>query len=246
MNPDAVRDLAALPWQFQLVLGSGYCAYLVAYVGLRGSHKPVDAIFASIAFGLIASAVLAMNTALGVPLRMATTFAATVAAGMLWRIVGRNLIRWLFRKTHYSWADDSSSAWDHIQEYSGRSPRQLSVKMDDGSYLYCTDTSRVGTLPFGPYILGTNGDVLMYVDQSETADGTVREVAGVFDQEWGDRITWIPAHRIRSIAVRYAVNPDESAAGSWWVKALAMAGLKRRRPGMAAAPVDSTSEDRCS
>src|SRR3546814_3890833 len=45
---------------------------------------------------------------------------------------------------------------------------QISVRLVDGSRLHCTQMHKVGDYPFGPAILGNNGDIAMYVDREDT------------------------------------------------------------------------------
>lgn len=48
-------ELLTLPWQVQIALGTGYAAYIVANIGNRAHHKPVDIAFSALVFGLFAS-----------------------------------------------------------------------------------------------------------------------------------------------------------------------------------------------
>jgi hypothetical protein len=133
---------------------------------------------------------------------MAIGVASALAAGTAWRFILREALRALLRYAGYSWADETASAWDCLQENSRYGVNQLTVELDDGRYLYCSDTRRVAKLPFGPFTLGARGDLLMYVDRSQSPSGEVRDVEGVFDEDWGDLVTYIPKERIRKIAIR--------------------------------------------
>lgn len=214
MDPELIQKITALPWSLQIVMASGFCGYLVAYVGIRYGHKTTDTVFLSLAFGLVASLVISLPLQVPLQVKAALAFGASLLAGVLWRTVMRSFVRDILRKLNYSWSDDSLSAWDRLQEDSKNSPTQLTVEMDDGRYLFCTDTKRVMNLPFGPYVLGASGDVLMYVDRSINKQGEEREVPGTFSDDWGNLVTYIPKEHIRKIALRFeAINPRAGAEG---------------------------------
>ena len=213
MEPDTLSKIANLPWNLQTVLASGYIAYLTAYVGLRQNHKTADLVFNSLAFGMVAALSIWMTPALNQPAKMAVAFASTVVAGMVWRAKLRETVRQFFRWSGYSWSDDTNSALEHLLEYSKTPPWQLSVETDDGTFCYSTDLSRTGDFAFGPYVLGTNGDVLMYVDAREDAKGNRTEHDWMSDPEKGDLVTYIPANRIRSIGIRFPW-PTSAAVGA--------------------------------
>ena len=202
VDPEYLKRLTSLPWELQLVLAAGYCAYLTAYVGIRHHHRTTDTIFASLTFGLIAYSALFAMSAYSVPSRIAIALVSAVGAGIIWRVVGRSLLKWIFRKTRYSWADDTPSAWEYLQENSRYGPTQLTVETDDGWTLYCTSAARADKMAFGPFVLGTSGDVLMYVDKSRSPDGEERDLEGVFDDAWGDLATYVPKDRIRTLSIR--------------------------------------------
>ena len=199
-----LSDLAALPWQLQLVLGSGYIAYLLAFVGIRHTHKTADTVFGTLAFGLVALATLAsLPDQWNALVVAAVAIAAALSAAVLWRWLIRNMLRKALHASGYSWADDTPSAWDRLLEGGYGGATQLTVELNDGRYLYCTEAQRAGEHPFGPFILGTCGDILLYVDSSKASGGeAVDHTASVFDEEWGSLLTYVPAESIRKVAIR--------------------------------------------
>lgn len=232
MDADVLSKLAKLPWDIQIVLGSGYLAYLLAYVGIRQNHKPVDAVFLTVAFGLVAVLSLWLTPLLILPARMGIAVGTSLFAAVIWRKVGRSALRAVFRSTGYSWADETISAMDHLQENNRSHPRQLCVETTDGFTYFCTNTEPVGALPFGPYILGCTGDVLMYADHSQVPGGDPAPVEGWNDEEWGANITYIPANQVRRIAIRFAspLRPTSAvAAGGWMARARAAAARMLHR-----------------
>lgn len=231
MNAETLQKLAGLPWGLQIVLGCGYVAYLLAYVGIRHHHKPVDAVFLTIAFGLPALLALSFTQKNSVAVQIVSAMIAAAMPAIIWRALGRHVLRWIFRKLRYSYADDTLSAWDHLNEDNRHFPTQLTVETADGFQHHCTNASLCRDLPFGPFVLGTNGDVLMYVDQSEGPTASERDVKqGVIDNVHGHYITYFPASQIRRIGIRYAPATSLVAeAARWVVKVVRMALSMLRR-----------------
>lgn len=199
-----ISDLAALPWQLQVVAASGYIAYLLAFVGLRHTHKAADTVFGTLAFGLFALATLSLLPAkvhwIGA---IIIALVSSLAAAVIWRWLVRGELRKLLRASGYTWADDTPSAWDRLLEGGYKGTTQLTVELNDGRFLYCTEAERAGKHPFGPFILGTCGDVLLYVDSSKAPGAEpVDHTDAVFDADWGSLLTYVPADSIRKIAIR--------------------------------------------
>jgi hypothetical protein len=207
------EKLLSLPWQIQLALGSGYAAYIVAYVGIRDHHRGVDIAFRAIAFGLIATAFLAFTPALNLTLRLAGAVLITVAAGLVWRRFGMGAAKWLLRQGNISWSDDTPSAWATIIA-AHRPVTQISVLLDNGTWLNCSAAGRFNDAPFGPCIFGPNGDIGFYVTDEESVDGTVIVNDHVRDAIEGDRLTYVPAARIVRMSIRHVMklSRDSTAA----------------------------------
>lgn len=201
MDAELLKKVLDLPWQIQVVFASGYCAYLAAYFGMRHHHKVADTLLASVAFGMVAWAIVSVTGFLMTPFQIGATLLGTVVSGMVWRKLVRPQLTALLRDSNYSWNDDTPSAWQRLLE-EHVTPTQLTVELKDGRYLYCSDTSSFGNLPLGPYVLGTEGDVIMYVDGSERPGAPPEEQEPLGDAEWGNALTWIPKEEIRKISVR--------------------------------------------
>lgn len=213
MDLGKLGDLAALPWQLQLVFVSGYCAYRLSYLGLRDAHKAIDTVFLSLAFGLVTAAVMFVPAPLADWWRATLAFASTLLAGVLWRQLGREGLRAALRATRFSFADDTASAWQRLLENRDY-VTQMTVELDTGEILYCTDTAPIGHLPFGPCVLGTNGDLLFYPNRAEAADGTETNVGGgLMDANWGALVTYLPRERIKRLSIRHQrINGPAKAA----------------------------------
>ncbi|WP_232493623.1 hypothetical protein [Novosphingobium kaempferiae] len=198
------EKLLSLPWQIQLALGSGYAAYLVAYAGRRAHHTAVDVTFRSLAFGLVATTTLFVVQSLPALVVIPETVLLTVITGALWRRFGIPVYDWLMREADISWADDTPTAWQSITVCNNKHElSQLTVQLDDGTLLVCNDTSQFADQPFGPAVIGANGDVALYVNFEVAADGTEIDIDDAVVPYWGARMTYIPASKIARVSLRH-------------------------------------------
>jgi len=210
------EKLLNLPWEVQLALASGYAAYMLAYVGIREHHKAIDVTFRTLAFGLCATAVLALVPAyVGWPRAVAAVLVALMG-GALWRFFLAEAMQRIVRKVNLSWSDDTPSAWARVTQHNSRHfVTQVSVHLDDDSWLFCDAAGAFGDAPFGPCIFGTNGDIALYVTHSAASGEGVEAVTNtVRDPYHGDELTWVPASRIRKVSVRLkgSVSASSEAA----------------------------------
>lgn len=196
-------DLLSLPWEIQVALASGYAAYMVAYTGLRDRHRTIDIAFITLVFSLIATAGLALTTTLPALVSGAIAFAAALVVGILWRKWGRDLIRTSLREANVSWSDDDPSALATLASNARCPVSQVAVLLDDDTWLSCNDTSRFNDSPFGPCQIGPNGDVALYLTHEARKGEAEKELKTVVDPQYGHRITYIPANRIRRLTIRH-------------------------------------------
>lgn len=199
------EDLLKLPWDVQLPLASGYAAYVLAYTGLRDRQKTVDVAFISLVFSLIATSVqlVAAQRDLGPIKASAIAFGVTVLCGLLWRRVGRPLVSWSLRAANITWSNDDPSALASLTDSTKFYVTQVAVYLDDGSCMSCENAADFGGSPFGPLQIGPQGDIALYVTEVTLANGDARNQPSVRHESFGDRITYIPAARIRQITVRH-------------------------------------------
>ena len=80
---------------------------------------------------------------------------------------------------------------------------QVAVYLDDGSCVSCVNAADFNSSPFGPLQIGPQGDVALYVTEVSPANGETRQQTNVRHASYGDRITYIPAARIRQITLRH-------------------------------------------
>ena len=195
-----------LPLAVQFVLASGYLAYCVGFMGARQHHRPVDLVFLSLAFSLVASSVLVLIEfwwPISLQISVFAAFLVTVTAGGLWRKWGDQYSSWFMRKTKVTWSDNSRSVLERVFADTTHHPSQITVEKDDGEVLHCENTKKFRNAPFGPFILGLDESVLMYVTKKKNPGEDWEPVDNVYAKDWGWELTYIPRHKIREMNVRF-------------------------------------------
>ncbi len=203
------EKLLSLPLHIQVALGAGYLAYVIAYSGIRDHHKGIDIPFRAAAFGIVTITLLTMTKGWQVEWSIAASTVGTVLFGASWRLWGRRIYRYLLRQSGISWTDDTPSAWSAVVAENSRFPAtQLSVQLEDRTWLHCSQTHSISSLPFGPFVAGNNGDIAMYVDRVVPPEGEERNYANTVSVDgWGANLTFIPASRIRQVEMRLIQSP---------------------------------------
>jgi hypothetical protein len=190
-------------WQVQLALASGFAAYLVAFMGIRHHHQAIEVTFWSILFSLVTTATLAFvpdwdNFYAGV-----AAFAATVVAAVLWRKWFSDFLFNLLRMGDVSWSNDDPSALFTVSNSTKFRITQVAVELEDGTWLRCDDADKFKDTPFGPLTVGPNGDIALYLTHEEPVGQPAKELKSVRHDGYGDRITYVPADKIRQITFRH-------------------------------------------
>lgn len=198
-----MSELATLPWQIQLTLASGYAAYLIAYIGIRSAHTSVDTFFVSLAFGLVTTGSMWIMRGIDPIYSVPAAFLTTVAIAILWRSFFRTWLHAALYRANVSWSNDDPSALATLSANSRARISQAGVQLDDGTWLTCAEADIFRNSPFPPVTIGPNGDVALYLTHEELPGQMKTELTTVRDEQWGDRITYIPASRIRRITLRH-------------------------------------------
>lgn len=187
----------------QIALGAGYLAYSVAYAGLRDGHKGTDAFFITVGFSAVASLIFASSFgATGSPVAAsAITFVITVVVAGLWRKLLRGAALWGLGALRIHREDGISSGWATILQ-SDHAVSQASVHLKDGRVLYLNDRAQYRDAPWQGLYLGSDGAVVMVVEEEEFPDGTEEMRLGVKDAGWGTRLTFIPPSEIARVNLR--------------------------------------------
>lgn len=194
-----------LPWASLLTLACGYAGYFVAHVGMRNHHKTIDVVFATFVFGFISTFVyqlLIRQAGAGILTASAISFVFSIAAGGIWNSVGRTLFYLGLRKSGTN-TDDLPTAWSEL--FAGRKTdvTQVSIKLNDGTWLKSTRMARFDQSPHGAITLGGAGDVLLYVTHVQApGEDEFTEEGAVLNPAWGDEITYIPKEQIARLIVR--------------------------------------------
>ena len=191
------------PWAVQVALASGYAAYILSFTGLRDNHKAIDTAFSTLVFSLIATAILALTASFKEPIISGSAaFMATLIVGLVWRKYVRAWARGFLRATNISWSDEAPSALAGVVTSTKYGITQVAVLLDDGTWLRCDDAAAFSNAPFGPCQIGPNGDIALYLTHEEPAGGPAKELVSVRSQAWGDRLTYVPASRVRKVTLR--------------------------------------------
>ncbi|HZS62890.1 MAG TPA: hypothetical protein VFA53_00095 [Xanthobacteraceae bacterium] len=196
-------ELLNLSWQVQVSLASGYVAYTVAYLGFREHHRPIDTILLTLVFGLFATATLWFLSNQSALISGAAAFFVACISAVIWRKWGVRLRQKLLRVLNLTWGNDDPSALATLTRSTDHYVTQVGVALDDGTWLTCEDTSKFSDAPFGPCIIGPSGDIGLYLTQEEKPNGKRKKIKTARNEYYGDRITYIPASRIRQITLRH-------------------------------------------
>jgi hypothetical protein len=196
-------DILNQPWQIQAALACGYLAYMVSYTGIRVHHRAIEIAFISLVFSLGATLAIFLLSSRGPVWSVIGALVVCVSAGIAWRALGRDWYRQLMRVTDLSWSDDDPSALATIVGNSQHPVTQVAVLLDDGTWLRCDDTRRFDDAPYAPCLIGPNGDVALYLTHEEADGCAPKEMTTVIDPNYGTRLTYIPATRIRRLTVRH-------------------------------------------
>jgi hypothetical protein len=199
MNPDLMK----LPWQIQAALASGYATYALSYIGLRDQQRPIDVAFLSLVFSVPATLIFWLLAPKGPFLLIPIAFVASIGSGIIWRRFIRPFVFPILRKLDVTWSNDDPSALATIVNNRKFPVTQIAVLLDDGTWLRCDDACKFDGTPFAPYLLGLNGDVALYLTHEELAGGELKALATVRDSFYGDRITYVPASRVKRITIRH-------------------------------------------
>ena len=109
-----------------------------------------------------------------------------------------------------------------LQENRSIRVSQIAVWLNDGSRLICEDVSLFMGLPYAPYVLGTNGDVLLYVthirpkqpDDPNADRPAAKPQPTLLDPKFGALVTYVPVTKIECVTIRHEakLNPRQLAA----------------------------------
>lgn len=199
-----LKDFTSLPEQLQVILVSGYLGYSIAYAGFRENERKDDVLYGILSFGMFGylfydftrkSYVTFLLPGLGALL-------ISVLIAMLWRKYGRYYFNLLLHRAAISNEDGIKTVWSRITQDTMIAPSQLVVCLKDGTILECDEVQSFSTAPIPRYYTDAEANVALYVTKKTTQTGDVKVMANVRDNDWGDRLTYIPKDQIASISIR--------------------------------------------
>ncbi|HAT1685373.1 TPA: hypothetical protein I8Y21_006231 [Klebsiella oxytoca] len=198
-------SLINLPWATLVTLASGYIGYFIANVGLKDHHKPIDITFSTLIFGLFAAMVYQAFIWIGWGEYLAALLAVlyAFANGAWWRKYGRKLMYKFLRDHDISWSDSTSSAWQQMFGQIDFRTTELVVFLKNGAALASRDMGRFEGLANGPFTLGNQGDVILYVtDRLSVKTGKWKKDENVIYNPDGALATYVPADQIARLEIR--------------------------------------------
>lgn len=191
-----------LTLSLQAALGAGYLGYATAYAGYRRDHRSEDALFISLAFAAVAMLAFgAVEAFLGSVWAVIAAVSASLAAACAWRVVGRRLWLQAMSASRIHRDDGVHAGWTGIIQSMG-AVGQISVHLKGGGVLYLNDRRNFDGSPWGGLYLGGDGAIIMAVEEEELPDGVEEIREGIIDQDWGTRLTYIPASEVKRVNIR--------------------------------------------
>jgi hypothetical protein len=204
-----MEALLELTWQTQVVLVSGYFAYLISNTGKRAQHNIFDTSLIILAFGGIGLLVIKFvqllpckNEFLLNTSAAALAVVSTIAASILWHRVIKNWTGSLTRYLSGNKNDGLLTAWDNVVHEQRYKYSELIVTLKNGKVFESYPLGKFNGELNGPCVLGADGSIAMYVTRvfdDEYPEGRLSE-ATVNDD--GARITYLPADSIAEIDIR--------------------------------------------
>lgn len=198
MNLDSFYELSLAT---RVALGSGFLAYAVAYSGLRIDHTPVDVIFGTLAFSVLATLAFHYGQDWSDWTRALLAIGVTLIFACVWRAGLRDFGYWLLSKTGVHRDDGIHRGWTAIVQ-TRRTVNQISVHTKDGRILYLNNRNEYSDSPWKGLYLGGDGAVVMAVEEEELPDGEEEKREDIISPEWGTRMTYIPAAEIVRVNLR--------------------------------------------
>ena len=206
-------EIATLPFEIQLVLAAGYLGYRLATAGLDRTHRPVDTIFQVFVYGLVAYLAYALAKPYwSLAFAMMAAVPGALAAAVLWRAVGRNVLVRALRAAHVTRENYAPSTWDSII-HARHDWTYVSVVREDDVIQESNLAELPDGLPLDNIDLDGDGNVALYVTRVFAPDGSVTEHEPL-DEHGRAHLTFIPARYIQTVTVSFATDLFPSRARS--------------------------------
>lgn len=198
-------EILDLSWKLQFMLATGYAAYIVSFTGIRSHHSTLDTTFCVLILGSLATSALYLienHTNAHLTLAVAISGLLPIGAGILWRVLLKNFLKWALTKTRI-YSDDSPSAWHALFLIDDCDVSQISILTDEDEWLSCSNTSDFKSAERPPVTLGADGGVLLYVtEKKKRGEKTAKKSSNITHKAFGTRLTYIPSNRIKRVTLR--------------------------------------------
>ena len=194
-------EMFNLPLELQTALAGGYLAYWIGYAGLEGNRRAVDIALLTFAFGLPAIGAFRLALPHGALWAVMAGLGIAISGGLLWRIVGRELVLATLKRLGIHREDGVHSAWAALIQQRNLTVGQLSVHTKDGRVLY-QNANHYPEAHLGGMYFGGDGSIVMVVEEEDLPNGSEEQRTGIKDANWGTRVTYIPADQIQRVNIR--------------------------------------------
>ena len=198
-----IENLATLPVTIQVSLGCGYVSYIVTTYGIRNRERPLDQLFIVLAYSGFATVFLTYLSVHGAFVASITALIASFLLAIIWRKFLSKKIVLFLRNIGMTWSNDDTSALMTLCRNTTHPVSQIAIETASGDMLECRDTKVFQNSPFGPLMIGPDGDAAIYVTHETSLDSKTVEVNSTFNDEYGTQITYIPKEQIKSIVLRH-------------------------------------------
>lgn len=194
-------DVIELPLYFQVALGCGFVAYMIAMHGRRKDEKAMDLFFGVIAFSLPSMLPWFASEKIGAPAWIGICSAITfsLCLGIIWRKWGKKLFYKVMHEAEISTDSGYKSTWQRIIQDVDIIPMQVFVTLKDGKILSCEQLGDFYDAAIPRWNIDDEGNVAIYVTH---IDGKEENATSLRVEEWGDLITYIPSSEIYTVAFR--------------------------------------------
>ena len=201
MTCDVLKScLIELPFNIQFALLSGFLTYVVAYEGLKKWHSTFDKVIIILIFTTIALIPVVFLPEMNMLYFYTLVFLVPFISGVIWRKIGINNWRKVFRLIKVYADDGVFTSWSVILQQE-RKITQIAVHLKDGSVLILNDRTKLDKVLWKGLYFDNDGSIILAVQTTQLPDGTIIQHE-VFDEFWGVQFVYIRESEISQITAR--------------------------------------------
>jgi len=199
-----IPALLDLPFTTLVPIALGFLCYILAFSGRNGHHSSAHTVLITVVFAAIVRSAVSLFPPAVTPvagLAIGAMLAFSAAAGWRWFLADwtKSLLR-----TLRLWSSDSqSTALQSVLATDKGRLTELCVWTNTGQAFMSEYLDRFKDLPKGHSWIGPDGSVALYV--TAVLDPVTKEWVEEMplDENWGARLTIIPANQVARIQARY-------------------------------------------